>query len=243
VQLDTRQIAGFEALLRWQHPEQGLISPYKFIDAAEDTGLLFSIGQWLILKACQQLREWEEKNHAAQAVTMNINLSARQFADPRFVTDLRNAIHEIRIEPSKLQLEMTEAVAAADPRVTVTVLTQLKHLGIGVILDDFGTGNSSLIGLRQFPVDSLKIDRSLISEMLTDRGTRDTVDLIIVLGHKLKLKVIAEGIETTQQFELLCELGCDLGQGYLFSQPVVAEAAGQLLRHGLEMHKKSARAE
>ena len=243
VQLDTRQIAGFEALLRWQHPEQGLISPYKFIDAAEDTGLLFSIGQWLILKACQQLREWEEKNHAAQAVTMNINLSARQFADPRFVTDLRNAIHEIWIEPSKLQLEMTEAVAAADPRVTVTVLTQLKHLGIGVILDDFGTGNSSLIGLRQFPVDALKIDRSLISQMLTDRGTRDTVDLIIVLGHKLKLKVIAEGIETTQQFELLCELGCDLGQGYLFSQPVVAEAAGQLLHHGLEMHKKSARAE
>ena len=243
VQLDTWQIAGFEALLRWQHPEQGLISPYKFIDAAEDTGLLFSIGQWLILKVCQQLREWEEKNHAAHAVTMNINLSARQFADTRFVTDLRAAIHEIRSEASKLQLEMTEAVAAADPRVTVTVLTQLKHLGIGVILDDFGTGNSSLIGLRQFPVDALKIDRSLISEMLADRGTRDTVDLIIVLGHKLKLKVIAEGIETTQQFELLCELGCDLGQGYLFSQPVVAEAAGQLLRHGLEIRKKSARAE
>ena len=243
VQLDTRQIAGFEALLRWQHPEQGLISPYKFIDAAEDTGLLFSIGQWLILKACQQLREWEEKNHAAQAVMMNINLSARQFADPRFVTDLRNAIHEIRIEPSKLQLEMTEAVAAADPRVTVTVLTQLKHLGIGVILDDFGTGNSSLIGLRQFPVDALKIDRSLISEMLADRGIRDTVDLIIALGHKLKLKVIAEGIETAQQFDLLRELGCDLGQGYLFSQPVAAEAAGQLLRHGLETQKKSAKAE
>ncbi|MFZ1011419.1 MAG: bifunctional diguanylate cyclase/phosphodiesterase [Candidatus Sulfotelmatobacter sp.] len=242
VQLSSQEITGFEALLRWEHPEQGLISPYKFIDAAEDTGLLFSIGQWLILKACQQLREWEE-NHEAHAVTINVNLSARQFADARFVSDLRNAIHEIRIEPSKLQLEMTETVAAADPKVTVAVLTQLKHLGIGVILDDFGTGNSSLIGLRQFPVDALKIDRSLISEMLADRSTRDTVDLIIVLGHKLKLKVIAEGIETTQQFELLCELGCDLGQGYLFSQPVVAEAAGQLLRHGLEMHKKSARAE
>lgn len=243
VQLDTREIKGFEALLRWQHPEQGLISPYNFIDAAEDTGLLFSIGQWLILRACQQLREWEEKSHTAQAVTININLSPRQFADARFMTDLRNAIHEIRIEPSKLQLEMTEAVAATDPKVTVTVLTQLKHLGIGVILDDFGTGNSSLIALRQFPVNALKIDRSLISEMLADRGTCDTVDLIIVLGHKLKLKVIAEGIETIQQFELLRELGCDLGQGYLFSQPVAAEAAGQLLRHGLEMHKKSAKAE
>lgn len=188
------------------------------------------------------MREWEE-SHGTQAVTININLSARQFADARFVTDLRKAIHEIRIEPSKLHFEMTEAVAAADPKVTVAVLTQLKHLGIGVILDDFGTGNSSLIGLRQFPADALKIDRSLISEMLADRSIRDTVDLIIVLGHKLKLKVIAEGIETTQQLELLRELGCDLGQGYLFSQPVPAEAAGQLLRHGLEMRKKSAKAE
>jgi diguanylate cyclase (GGDEF)-like protein/PAS domain S-box-containing protein len=243
VQLDTRQIKGFEALLRWQHPEQGLISPYKFIDAAEDTGLLFSIGQWLILKACQQLREWEEKNSAARAVSINVNLSARQFADVRFVTDLRTVIREIRVEASKLQLEMTEAVAAGDAKVTVMVLTQLRHLGIGVVLDDFGTGNSSLIGLRQFPVDALKIDRSLISEMLADRGTRDTVDLIITLGHKLKLKVIAEGIETIQQFELLRELGCDLGQGYLFSQPVEAEAAGQLLRQGLAVFKNSAKAQ
>jgi diguanylate cyclase (GGDEF)-like protein/PAS domain S-box-containing protein len=243
VQLDTRQIKGFEALLRWQHPEQGLISPYKFIDAAEDTGLLFSIGQWLILKACQQLREWEEKNSAARAVSINVNLSARQFADVRFVTDLRTVIREIRVEASKLQLEMTEAVAAADAKVTVMVLTQLRHLGIGVVLDDFGTGNSSLIGLRQFPVDALKIDRSLISEMLADRGTRDTVDLIITLGHKLKLKVIAEGIETIQQFDLLHELRCDLGQGYLFSQPVEAEAAGQLLHQGLEVFKNSAKAQ
>jgi diguanylate cyclase (GGDEF)-like protein/PAS domain S-box-containing protein len=243
VQLSSRKITGFEALLRWQHPEQGLISPYKFIDAAEDTGLLFSIGQWLILTACRQLRAWEANNPDAAAVSMHVNLSARQFADARFVTDLRGTIREMRTESSKLQLEMTEAVAAADPKVTVTVLTQLKQLGIGVILDDFGTGNSSLIGLRQFPVDALKIDRSLVSRMLADRGIRDTVDLIITLGHKLKVKVIAEGIETAQHYDLLCELGCDQGQGYLFSQPVDAEAGEQLLRHGLEMYKKSAKAE
>ncbi|HXC42867.1 MAG TPA: EAL domain-containing protein, partial [Candidatus Dormibacteraeota bacterium] len=122
---------------------------------------------------------------------------------------------------------------------TTACMKRFREAGVVLSIDDFGTGYSSLGYLRQFPVDALKIDRSLISEMLADRITRDTVDLIIVLGHKLKLKVIAEGIETMQQFELLRELGCDLGQGYLFSQPVVAEAAGQLLHHGLEMHKKS----
>jgi EAL domain-containing protein (putative c-di-GMP-specific phosphodiesterase class I) len=136
---------------------------------------------------------------------------------------------------------MTENVAAADPKLTVTVLSYLKHLGIGVILDDFGTGNSSLSGLRQFPVEALKIDRSLIDGMLADRATCDTVDLIILMTRKLKLKVIAEGIETTKQLERLRELGCYLGQGYLFSQPVEAEAAGKLLREpSAVLHAKMA---
>jgi len=229
VQLETTQIVGFEALLRWQHPEQGLISPYKFIDAAEDTGLLFSAGRWLILEACKQLHTWENENPATQDVTISVNLSAKQFADTRFVNELQAAIRETGTEPSRLQLEMTESVAAADPKLTVTVLSYLKHLGIGVILDDFGTGNSSLTGLRQFPLEALKIDRSLVNGMLVDRGIRDTVELIVLLAHKLKLKVIAEGIETARHLDTLRELGCDLGQGYLFSQPVGPEAAGKLL--------------
>ncbi len=230
VQLSTRQITGFEALLRWHHPAQGVISPYHFIDAAEDTGLLFAAGHWLILEACRQLQAWKINNPELGAVTVSLNLSAKQFADARFVTDLQAAIRATGVEPSRLQLEMTEAVAATDPKLTVTVVSYLKHLGIGVVLDDFGSGNSSLNALRQFPVQALKIDRSLIDGMLADRGTLDTVELIIMLAHKLRLKVIAEGIETLKQFQQLHDLGCDLGQGYFFSKPVEAKEAESVLR-------------
>lgn len=229
VQLATKQIIGFEALLRWLHPQQGLISPYRFIDAAEDSGLLYATGHWLILEACKQLQIWRNEPSSVPAVTISVNLSAKQFADARFVTELQAAIRETGVEPSRLQLEMTETVAATDPKLTVTVLSYLKHLGIGVILDDFGTGNSSLSGLRLFPVEALKIDRSLVSGMLVDRGTCDMVELIILLAHKLKLKVIAEGIESAKHWDRLRELGCDLGQGYFFSQPVEPAAAGKLL--------------
>ncbi len=227
--LETRQIAGFEALLRWQHPEQGLISPYKFIDAAEDAGLLLAAGHWLIVEACKQLQAWEKENPKARSLTISVNLSAKQFADARFVNELQTALRVTGTQPSRLKLEMTEIVAAADPKLTATVVSRLKASGIGVILDDFGTGNCSLNGLRQFPLEALKIDRSLVSGMLVDRGTCDTVELIVLLAHKFRLKVIAEGIETVKHLDRLRELGCDLGQGYLFSQPVEPEAAGKLL--------------
>ena len=230
VHLDSRRIVSFEALLRWQHPTQGLISPYRFIEAAEDTGLLVSIGHWLALQACRQLREWEVNVVSEQPMNITVNVSARQFADARLVNDIQDALRETGVDPSRLQLEMTESVAAADPRLTVTVLSHLKHMGIGVILDDFGIGSSSLSGLRQFPVDALKIDRSLVREMQTDRGACDMVELIITLAHKMNLRVIAEGIETTRQLERLGELGCEFGQGYYFSQPLEAKAALQYLR-------------
>ncbi len=228
--LQTKRITGLEALLRWQHPEQGLISPYKFIAAAEDTGLLVPAGQWLILEACKQLSTWTAEIPTMDPVSMNVNVSARQLADARFVPDMEAALRQTGVDASRLHLEMTESVAAADPKLTATVLSHLKHLRVGVILDDFGTGNSSLSGLRQLPLDALKIDRSLIGGMLTDRATCETVELIIVLAHKLKLQVIAEGIETTRQLDHLQALGCDLGQGYLFSPPVEAKAAEELLR-------------
>jgi diguanylate cyclase (GGDEF)-like protein/PAS domain S-box-containing protein len=240
VQLSTRQITGFEALLRWHHPAQGVISPYHFIDAAEDTGLLFAAGHWLILEACRQLQAWKISNPELGTVTVSVNLSAKQFADARFVTDLQSAIRATGVEPSRLQLEMTEGVAAADPKLTVTVVSYLKHLGISVILDDFGSGNSSLNALRQFPVEALKIDRSLIDGMLADRGTCDTVELIIMLAHKLRLKVIAEGIETIKQFQQLHELGCDLGQGYLFSKPVEAKEAELVVRRSASLQRANA---
>ena len=228
--LETRKILGFEALLRWQHPEQGLISPYKFIAAAEDTGLLVSAGEWLILEACKQLSAWTTGNTTMEPVDMSVNISAKQLADARFVTSTETALRQTGIDPSRLHLEITESVAAADPKLTSAVLSQLKRLRVGVILDDFGTGNSSLRGLRQFPIDALKIDRSLIAGMLSDRAASETVELIILLAHKLKLKVIAEGIETIRQLDHLHAQGCDLGQGHLFSQPVDAKAAEELLR-------------
>jgi diguanylate cyclase (GGDEF)-like protein/PAS domain S-box-containing protein len=241
VQLETRQITGLEALLRWQHPEKGLISPYQFIDAAEDTGLLLCVRQWLILEVCRQLQSWGSENPTIEPVTVSVNLSAKQFIDPRLVTELQEAVRKTGIELSRLQLEITESVAAADPKHTVALLSSLKHLGIGAILDDFGSGNSSLSGLCQFPVQALKIDRSLIGAMLTDRGTCATIELIILVAHKLKLKAIAEGIESAKHWERLRKLGCDLGQGYFFSQPVEPKVAGTLLREsGSLTHAKAA---
>jgi diguanylate cyclase (GGDEF)-like protein/PAS domain S-box-containing protein len=230
VQLDTRRIFSFEALLRWQHPAQGLISPHRFIEAAEDTGMLVSIGHWLMLQACQQLRDWEADNYSGQPLNITVNLSARQFADARLANDIQDALRQTGINPSRLQLEMSESVAAVDPKLTITVLSHLKHLGIGVILDNFGTGTTSLRGLRQFPLDALKIDRSLVREMQTDRAAADLVEMIIALAHKMNLRTIAEGIEAARQVERLLELGCEYGQGYYFSQPLESKAVLPFMR-------------
>ncbi len=230
VQLEPRRIVSFEALLRWQHPTQGLISPYHFIEAAEDTGILVSIGHWLIVEACRQLREWQAGNYSQPPMNVTVNVSVRQFADARLVNDLQDALEQTGIDPSHLQLEITEKVASVDPKLTVTVLSHLKHMGVGVILDDFGTGSTSLRGLRQFPIDALKIDRSLIREMQSDRATADIVELIIALTHKMSLKAIAEGIETSKQMESLLALGCEYGQGYYFSQPLDAKGAQTFMR-------------
>jgi len=229
VQLDSRKIVSFEALLRWDHPTQGVISPYRFIEAAEDTGILVSIGHWLIMQACRQLREWEA-NYVGDPIHVTVNVSARQFADARLVNDIQDALQETGIDPSRLQLEMTEGIALADTKLTTTVLAHLKHFGISVVLDDFGTGATSLVKLREFPVDALKIDRSLIREMQADRATSDIVELIVALAHKMGMKVIAEGIETARQLERLQELGCEFGQGYYFSQPMEPKAALQFMR-------------
>jgi diguanylate cyclase (GGDEF)-like protein/PAS domain S-box-containing protein len=167
--LKTKQIAGFEALLRWQHPQQGLISPHKFIYAAEDTGLLFSTGQWLIAEACKQLRAWKADIPTLDAITISVNVSAKQLANSQFVVDLESTLHQTGIDPAHLCVEITEDVAGSDPKLTATVFSQLRQLRVGLVLDNFGTGNSSLTGLRQFPIEALKIDRALVSGMLLER--------------------------------------------------------------------------
>jgi diguanylate cyclase (GGDEF)-like protein/PAS domain S-box-containing protein len=228
--LRSLRVMSFEALLRWQHPTQGLISPYRFIEAAEDTGLLVAIGHWLTLQACRQLREWEISRVSGEPLNLTVNVSERQFADARLVSHIQDALKETGIDPARLQLEMTESVVAAEPRLTITVLSHLKHMGIGVILDDFGVGSASLSGLRRFPVDALKIDRSLIHEMQSDRTAADMVEVIITLAQKMNIRAIAEGIETARQAERLLALGCELGQGYYFSQPLDAKAALEFLK-------------
>lgn len=230
VELKTRRVASFEALLRWEHPTQGLISPERFLGAAEDSGILVSTGHWLIQQVCRQLREWEQLRAPEQGVNITVNVSPRQFADAHLANDIQEALRETGLEPSRLELELTESMASADPKLTVTVLAHLKHMGIGVILDDFGIGSASLRGLRQFPVDALKIDRSLVREMQTDRAASDLVEMIITIAHKMGLRAIAAGIESARQLERLGELGCDFGQGYYFSQPLESKAALQFMR-------------
>jgi diguanylate cyclase (GGDEF)-like protein/PAS domain S-box-containing protein len=230
VQLDTRRVVSLEALLRWEHPTQGLISPYSFIDAAEDTGILLSIGHWLIMQASKQLRDWEAEHFSEHPLSITVNISARQFADARLLNDLQEALQQTRIHPSRLQLEITESVAAADPKLTVTILAHLKHLGIGVILDNFGSGATSLRGLRDFRVDALKIDRSLVREMQSDLAAGDMVELISTLARKMNLKVVAEGIENARQVERLRAVGCEYGQGYYFSEPMEAKTVAQFMR-------------
>jgi diguanylate cyclase (GGDEF)-like protein/PAS domain S-box-containing protein len=229
IQLKTRAVESIEALLRWEHPTQGLISPYRFLEAAEDSGVLMSIGHWLILEACRQLQEWQTSELSALPVSLTMNVSARQFADARLPNDLQDALRETQIDPSLLQLEITEEIASADPKLTITVLSHLKHMGIRVILDDFGAGAASLRGLQQFPVDALKIDRSLIREMQMDRSACDFIDLIVTLAHKLRLQVIAEGVESVRQFEHLRDLGCELAQGFYFSPPLEPKAVPEFM--------------
>jgi EAL domain-containing protein (putative c-di-GMP-specific phosphodiesterase class I) len=230
VDLKTRAVESLEALLRWQHPAQGLISPYRFIEAAEDSGILVSIGHWLILQACRQLREWDANNFSTQPLNLTMNVSARQFAGARLASDIQDALRDTQIDPSRLHLEITEDIALADPKLTITVLSHLKHLGIRIVLDDFGVGATSLRGLQQFPIDALKIDRSLIGRMQADPAACDLVEVIITLAHKMEMKVIAEGVESIRQCERLRELGCELGQGFYFSQPLEAKAAPEFLQ-------------
>ncbi len=229
VTLKTRQITGFEALLRWTHPQQGVIAADKFLEAAEDSGLMISIGQWMMMEACRQMRKWQLKYGAAGPLSLAINLSARQLAHKDLVSDLRDAIQASGVGSGSVQVELSEKLAMANPKLTSSVLSQLRSVGVRVTLQEFGSGHSSLIELRNFPVEAMKIDRPLVHELLADSGTCDVVELIITLAHKMNVRVIADGVETVRHLERLQELGCQSGQGYFFSPPVEASSAEKLL--------------
>jgi PAS domain S-box-containing protein len=228
VSLADLKIIGMEALSRWQR-SSGLCGPSEFISVAEETGLLLMINRQLLEEACEQLSKWHEQFPSSPHFCLSVNVTPKQFAQQDLVAQIANVLHKTNLSASALDIEITEEVAMSDMEKSGAVLNQLKALGVGVSIDDFGTGYSCLSRLHRFPVDRLKIDRSFISEMETDRHSFEIVRSIITLAHNLGLKVVAEGIENEQQMRMLRGMGCDLGQGYLFSAPVDSDQIEHLL--------------
>jgi len=229
VRLATGQIAGVEALARWWHNDSEIVGPGEFIEIAEETGLIVPIGRWILKEACRQAHEWHLLFPMDPPLTVTVNVSPRQLAQSNLVADVKAALAESGVKPSALQLEITETLATGDPRSATRIFSQLKDLGVGLSIDDFGTGHSSLSRLRSFPVDVLKIDQSFIRGIEGDIESREIARLIVTLAHHLDLKVIAEGVETPGQQAYLEESGCEFGQGYLYSPPVDGETLQKLL--------------
>jgi PAS domain S-box-containing protein len=230
ISLGSGQIVGFEALSRWQRPE-GLVMPGDFIAVADETGIILAINRQLLYDACRQLNSWQSLFLSDPPLTLNVNITPKEFAQPDLAAQIGKTLQETGLDPRRLNLEITETIAMTDAAKSDVVLSQLKALGVSLDIDDFGTGYSSLSRLQRFPVDTLKIDRAFISRVDTDLETREIVRIIVMLAHGLRLKVVAEGVETQVQADLLKEIGCELAQGYLYSKPVPAEAIEQLLRN------------
>lgn len=229
VALDSSRLVGFEALLRWRHGGRGLIPLEEFIGVAEETGLMLPLGRWVLKHACQQLAVWSEGVPGAERLTLAVNLSSRQLVDPALLDDVRSILTSTHLAPGQLSLEITESAIIENQDSAATVLRQLRGLSVGIHVDDFGTGYSSLSYLHRFPVDVLKIDRSFTSKLSRAHGDHEIVRTIITLAGSLRLRVIAEGVETSEQATILRELACDYGQGYWFSHPLPALAARELI--------------
>ena len=230
VNLQTGKITGAEALIRWLHPDKGLISPAKFIPIAEETNLIIPIGEWVLKTACQQIKTWQKAGFSALQIA--VNLSGRQFNLPNLRSMLFQILIETGLEPQYLELELTESILVQEPEVGSIRLKALKALGINIAIDDFGTGYSSLSYLQQFPFDILKIDQCFVRNLTTDPKTKAITTAIIQMAHNLNLKLVAEGVETNEELAFLQENNCDEIQGYLFSRPLTAQEFGNLLRSG-----------
>jgi diguanylate cyclase (GGDEF)-like protein/PAS domain S-box-containing protein len=228
VRLETGKIAGFEALLRWQHPTLGLISPPDFISVAEATGAIVPIGEWVLEEGCRQTREWQKSCPQSPPLYVSVNLSVKQFTQPHLVEQVAVALHKAGLDPSSLKLEITESMLM-NADAAIQMLSQLKALGVDISIDDFGTGYSSLSYLHRLPFSNLKIDRSFINSMSANKESFEIVRTIIRLAQSLNLTIIAEGIETNEQLEMLQALNCEYGQGHFFSKALTVEWAASLL--------------
>ena len=227
VAIDSLQIIGLEALVRWQHPQMGLVPPGDFIPLAEETGLILPIGEWVLREACRQNREWQDKGFAR--MRMGVNISARQFQQQHLSETVMRILEEAELGPEFLELELTESSIMSHPEATIDVLTKLQTKGVAISVDDFGTGFSSLSYLKRLPIDSLKVDQSFVRELATDPDDAALVMAIVSLGHTLRLRVVAEGVETQEQLRFLRLLRCDEIQGYLISKPLPVTGIEQLL--------------
>jgi len=227
VALDDFRLCGFEALVRWQHPLRGLISPMDFIPVAEEGGQIVQIGQWVLREACFQIQRWQEKFPADKPLYMTVNLSARQFTQPDLIDQIRNILTETGVDPAYLKLEITESMVMDDFESAAEMLFQLRALGVRLSIDDFGTGYSSLTYLHRFPIDTLKIDRSFVACM--DKENMEIVRTILMLAENLGMDAVAEGVETQEQLNLLRTLNCQNGQGFFFSKPLDVAGAEAII--------------
>ena len=229
VLLSTHQIVGFEALVRWQHPQRGLISPAEFIPVAEETGLIILIDWWVLHEACRQVLQWQLQYASANAFTISVNVSSKQFAQPSLVEQIERTLQETGLNPASLKLEITESAIVHNTESAALILSQLKALGIQLHIDDFGTGYSSLSYLHQFPIDVMKIDRSFVNILEKDTERLEIARAISTLAHNLGMEVVAEGVETAEQAERIGALHCRYGQGYFFFKPSDSKATEALI--------------
>ena len=230
IAFDSGDLYGFEALLRWQHPDKGLVYPDKFIHVAEETGLIISIGEWVIKEACRQLISWQKRFSDAKNLKISVNLASQQIKEPKFLEKLDEIVLAYPLPHNALHFEITESTLMDYRQETIDLLTEIRKRNIQLSIDDFGTGYSSLQYLNRFPIDHLKIDRSFVQEMLNDRENFEIVKTIITLARTLKIDVIAEGVETLRQLKVLKTFNCKLGQGYLFSKPIDVESVSSLFK-------------
>jgi EAL domain-containing protein (putative c-di-GMP-specific phosphodiesterase class I) len=221
IEIGSGRIAGYEGLLRWRHRSRGLISPGEFLQLAEDTGLILRIGDWVLGAVCR----WAALSPLARGRQVGVNLSTRQFADPKLADIVARALADSGLAPERLELELSEATAMQPSELAMQTLKKLKALGVSLVIDDFGTSYSSLVNLKRYPVQKLKIDQSLIGAIPADPDSADIVLAIVDLAHALGLKVVAEGVETEAQERLLRECGCDYMQGFRPGEPMDPEAA------------------